>query len=67
MKKKLKVKLEMAKFLQQTLDNMAVQAKGHRSESAKQFVLFFEKVRQIFRTYTATLFMYDILHESMLV
>ncbi|KAK8732531.1 hypothetical protein OTU49_006807, partial [Cherax quadricarinatus] len=44
MKKRLKVKLEMAKFLQQTLDNMAVQAKGHQSESAKEFVLFFEKV-----------------------
>ena len=45
MKKTLKVKLEMAKFLQQTLDNMAVQAKGHRSESAKNFVMFFEKVK----------------------
>ncbi|XP_068220539.1 mitochondrial proton/calcium exchanger protein isoform X2 [Palaemon carinicauda] len=46
MKKMLKSKLEMAKFLQQTLDNMAVQAKGHRSESAKEFVLFFEKVQK---------------------
>ncbi|XP_042232204.1 mitochondrial proton/calcium exchanger protein-like isoform X2 [Homarus americanus] len=44
MKKRLKVKLEMAKFLQQTLDTMAVQAKGRRSESAKEFVQFFEKV-----------------------
>ncbi|XP_071515610.1 mitochondrial proton/calcium exchanger protein isoform X2 [Panulirus ornatus] len=44
MKKRLKVKLEMAKFLQQTLDSMAVQAKGHRSESAKEFVKFFEKI-----------------------
>ncbi|KAK7075855.1 letm1 and EF-hand domain-containing protein 1, mitochondrial, partial [Halocaridina rubra] len=46
LKKTLKSKLEMAKFLQQTLDNMAVQAKGHRSESAKEFVLFFEKVQK---------------------
>ncbi|XP_045614434.2 mitochondrial proton/calcium exchanger protein isoform X2 [Procambarus clarkii] len=44
MKKRLKVKLEMAKFLQQTLDSMSVQAKGHRSESAKEFVMFFEKI-----------------------
>lgn len=46
MKKRLKSKLEMAKFLQQTLDNMSVQAKGHRSESAKEFVLFFEKIQK---------------------
>lgn len=44
MKKKLKMKLEMAKFLQQTLDNMSVVAKGRSSESAKEFVSFFEKV-----------------------
>jgi len=44
MKQALKVKLEMAKFLQQTLDNMSLKAKGHHSESAKEFVEFFEKV-----------------------
>lgn len=44
MKKKLKVKLEMAKFLQQTLDSMSVEAKGRSSESAKEFVNFFDKV-----------------------
>ena len=44
MKKKLKMKLEMAKFLQQTLDSMAVEAKGRSSDSAKEFVSFFEKV-----------------------
>uniref|UniRef100_A0A0P4WD41 Mitochondrial proton/calcium exchanger protein n=1 Tax=Scylla olivacea TaxID=85551 RepID=A0A0P4WD41_SCYOL len=44
MKKKLKMKLEMAKFLQQTLDSMAVEAKGRSSESAKEFVSFFEKI-----------------------
>lgn len=46
MKQSLKVKLEMAKFLQQTLDEMAVQAKDkdHSSKAAKQFAEFFEKV-----------------------
>lgn len=34
----------MAKFLQQTLDNMAVEGKGHSSEKAKEFVEVFEKV-----------------------
>ncbi|KAF2361004.1 LETM1-like [Trinorchestia longiramus] len=46
MKKRLKVKLEMAKFLQETLDSMSLQSKDHRSQSAKEFVLFFEKVRR---------------------
>ncbi|XP_031633656.1 mitochondrial proton/calcium exchanger protein [Contarinia nasturtii] len=41
----LKVKLEMAKFLQKTLDEMDVQHKEHQSEEAKDFVLFFNKVR----------------------
>uniref|UniRef100_A0A1B6M0Q3 Mitochondrial proton/calcium exchanger protein n=1 Tax=Graphocephala atropunctata TaxID=36148 RepID=A0A1B6M0Q3_9HEMI len=44
-KQSLKVKLEMAKFLQQTLDEMAVTGKGHNSKDAKDFVEFFEKVR----------------------
>lgn len=41
----LKVKLEMAKFLQKTLDEMDMQNKEHSSEEAKDFVLFFNKVR----------------------
>ncbi|KAJ9583857.1 hypothetical protein L9F63_021802, partial [Diploptera punctata] len=45
MKQALKVKLEMAKFLQQTLDDMAVQGKGRSSKSAKEFSEFFTKVR----------------------
>ncbi|XP_059471467.1 mitochondrial proton/calcium exchanger protein [Neocloeon triangulifer] len=45
MKQSLKVKLEMAKFLQQTLDNMSLKAKGHHSDAAKEFVLFSNKVR----------------------
>lgn len=35
----------MAKFLQKTLDEMAVQSSDHRSEKAKEFVEFFYKVR----------------------
>lgn len=45
MKQSLKVKLEMAKFLQKTLDNMGVAGKGRSSESAKEFTEFYEKVR----------------------
>ncbi|KAF4527371.1 hypothetical protein B566_EDAN015911 [Ephemera danica] len=45
MKQALKVKLEMAKFLQQTLDNMSLQSKGHHSEAAKNFAEFFEQMR----------------------
>lgn len=44
-KRSLKVKLEMAKFLQRTLDDMAVSSKGHSSQAAKEFAQFFEKVR----------------------
>ncbi|XP_039289423.1 mitochondrial proton/calcium exchanger protein isoform X2 [Nilaparvata lugens] len=45
MKQSLKVKLKMAKFLQQTLDEMGVAGKGRSSESAKQFAEFFERIR----------------------
>ena len=45
MKQSLKVKLEMAKFLQQTLDDMAVEGKGRSSKSAKEFAEFFVKVK----------------------
>lgn len=41
----LKVKLEMAKFLQKTLDEMDMQHIEHNSEQAKEFVEFFNKVR----------------------
>ncbi|XP_062554975.1 mitochondrial proton/calcium exchanger protein isoform X2 [Armigeres subalbatus] len=44
-KQNLKVKLEMAKFLQKTLDDMSVQSSEHRSQSAKDFTEFFAKVR----------------------
>uniref|UniRef100_A0A224XJI3 Mitochondrial proton/calcium exchanger protein n=1 Tax=Panstrongylus lignarius TaxID=156445 RepID=A0A224XJI3_9HEMI len=45
LKRALKVKIEMAKFLQRTLDDMAVTGKGHSSDAAKDFAQFFEKVR----------------------
>ncbi|ODM90404.1 LETM1 and EF-hand domain-containing protein 1, mitochondrial [Orchesella cincta] len=45
MKAELKVKLEMAKFLQQTLDEMAPQSKGRSSQCAKDFAQFIEKIR----------------------
>ncbi|XP_045466840.1 mitochondrial proton/calcium exchanger protein [Harmonia axyridis] len=44
-KKNLKVKLEMAKFLQETLDNMSLQHKDHYSEEAKSFAEWFNRVR----------------------
>ncbi|XP_035773465.1 mitochondrial proton/calcium exchanger protein-like isoform X1 [Anopheles albimanus] len=44
-KQNLKVKLEMAKFLQKTLDDMAVQNRDHRSQAAKDFSEFFSRVR----------------------
>lgn len=45
MKKSLKVKIEMAKFLQKTLDEMAVQHNDRNSKSAKAFAEWFQKVR----------------------
>ncbi|XP_030756785.1 mitochondrial proton/calcium exchanger protein-like isoform X2 [Sitophilus oryzae] len=44
-KQSLKVKLEMAKFLQGTLDDMSVQHKDRYSERAKEFVEWFNKIR----------------------
>lgn len=44
-KANLKVKIEMAKFLQKTLDDMTVQSKDHRSEAAKEFSEFFHRLR----------------------
>ncbi|XP_050348594.1 mitochondrial proton/calcium exchanger protein [Nymphalis io] len=45
LKQHLKVKLEMAKFFQETLDQMAPQAGNRHSELAKEFSTFFTKVR----------------------
>ncbi|XP_053604574.1 mitochondrial proton/calcium exchanger protein [Plodia interpunctella] len=45
LKQHLKVKLEMAKFFQETLDQMAPQASNRHSELAKEFATFFKKIR----------------------
>ncbi|XP_055855725.1 mitochondrial proton/calcium exchanger protein [Episyrphus balteatus] len=45
LKKNLKVRLEMAKFLQKTLDEMSVQHSDHNSEEAKAFAEFFQKIK----------------------
>ena len=47
-KQQLKVKLDMTKFLQTTLDEMALTSKGgeHHSESAKEFADFFNQIRK---------------------
>lgn len=41
----LKVKLEMAKFLQKTLDEMDVSNKTHSSDKAREFTEFFTRLR----------------------
>ncbi|XP_055903081.1 mitochondrial proton/calcium exchanger protein [Eupeodes corollae] len=45
LKHNLKVRLEMAKFLQKTLDEMSVQHSDHNSEEAKAFAEFFQKIK----------------------
>lgn len=45
LKQNFKMKIEMAKFLQKTLDDMTVQSKTHRSEAAKEFSEFFSRLR----------------------
>lgn len=45
MKKELKMKIEMARFLQTTLDEMAVQGRDRNSLAAKEFVDWFHKMR----------------------
>ncbi|CAL1292169.1 unnamed protein product [Larinioides sclopetarius] len=45
-RKGLRLKIEMAKFLQDTLDEMAVKTKGEtHSHNAKEFAEFFERIR----------------------
>jgi LETM1 and EF-hand domain-containing protein 1 len=44
-KKELKVKLQMAKFLQGTLEEMAVSGRKNKSEAVQEFAEFFEKIR----------------------
>ncbi|KAL0269503.1 UNVERIFIED_CONTAM: hypothetical protein PYX00_007211 [Menopon gallinae] len=45
LKQSLKVRLEMAKFLQNTLDDMSVQSKDNSSQATKEFTEFFKKIR----------------------
>lgn len=45
LKQSLQVKLEMAKFLQQTLDEMSLQHKDHNSQQAKEFSEWVKKIR----------------------
>lgn len=45
LKQNVQVRLEMVKFLQKTLDEMAVQHKEHKSEDAKAFDTFFQKIK----------------------
>nr|XP_033328856.1 mitochondrial proton/calcium exchanger protein [Megalopta genalis] len=45
LKQALKIKIEMAKFLQKTLDDMAVQSSDYKSKKAKEFAEFFYNVR----------------------
>lgn len=45
LKQSLKVRLEMAKFLQTTLDDMSVQSKEKNPVGAKEFTDFFRKIR----------------------
>ena len=43
-RKKLKMKLEMAKFLQDTVEEISLQKKGAQSEKVHEFKQFMEKV-----------------------
>ena len=43
-KKELKVKLQMAKFLQSTVEEMAVTGRRNKKEAVQEFARFFEKV-----------------------
>lgn len=47
-KQQLKVKMQMAKFLQETINDMAVSSKNpDKKESVEEFARFFEKVSLI--------------------
>ena len=44
---RLKVKLEMAKFLQDTIEETALQKKGAKGEAASKFASFLDKVQKL--------------------
>ncbi|ELW62379.1 LETM1 and EF-hand domain-containing protein 1, mitochondrial [Tupaia chinensis] len=45
LKKKLRAKLELAKFLQDTIEEMALKNKAAQGSAAKDFSVFFQKIR----------------------
>lgn len=56
-KKQLKVKIQMAKFLQDTIEEMAVTAKKKKTqEVVSEFANFFEKVSATLHVEVASLF-----------
>lgn len=44
LKKELRVKLELAKFLQDTIEEMALKNKAAKGDATKDFAVFFQKV-----------------------
>ncbi|XP_006152959.1 mitochondrial proton/calcium exchanger protein isoform X2 [Tupaia chinensis] len=46
LKKELRVKLELAKFLQDTIEEMALKNKAAKGSATKDFSLFFQKIRE---------------------
>ncbi|XP_058526341.1 mitochondrial proton/calcium exchanger protein isoform X1 [Ochotona princeps] len=46
LKKELRVKLELAKFLQDTIEEMALKNKAAKGSAAKDFSAFFQKIRE---------------------
>ncbi|XP_006893663.1 PREDICTED: LETM1 and EF-hand domain-containing protein 1, mitochondrial [Elephantulus edwardii] len=46
MKKELRVKLELAKFLQDTIEEMALKNKAAKGSATKDFSAFFQKIRE---------------------
>uniref|UniRef100_G3U258 Mitochondrial proton/calcium exchanger protein n=1 Tax=Loxodonta africana TaxID=9785 RepID=G3U258_LOXAF len=46
MKKELRVKLELAKFLQDTIEEMALKNKAAKGNATKDFSAFFQKIRE---------------------
>lgn len=52
MKKELRVKLELAKFLQDTIEEMALKNKVAKGNVAKDFSTFFQKVKLLKNTFS---------------
>lgn len=62
MKKELRVKLELAKFLQDTIEEMALKNKAAKGNVTKDFSTFFQKVnfflKSIFSSYQKNRFVF---------